>query len=98
MARLQTPPAMTGRRNFLSCDSLDGSDGISGGNDRHMDNAPLSDCWPDWATSIEDPATIEALARKNSPAIVFGEIGRVLAVVIAAIILINVSLNLLHIH
>jgi hypothetical protein len=63
-----------------------------------MDNAPLSDCWPDWATSIEDPATIEALTRKNSPAIVFGEIGRVLAVVITAIILINVSLNLLHIH
>ena len=98
MARLQTPPAMTGRRNFLSCDSLDGSDGISGGNDRDMDNASWSDCWRDWATSIEDPATIEALARKNSPAIVFCEIGRVLAVVITAIMLINVSLNLLHIH
>ena len=98
MARLQTPPAVTVGRNFLSCDSLDDSDGISGGNDRRMDNHPLSDCWPNWATSIEDPATIEALARKNSPAIVFGEIGRVLAVVITAIILINVSLNLLHIH
>ncbi len=61
---------------------------------RHAEGA--SDCWPDWADA-GDPESLEESARKNVPAIVFGEISRVLLVVLAAIAAIEFALNFLHI-
>ncbi len=57
-----------------------------------------SDCWPDWSTSTEDAEVIKVLAEKNSPRIVFAEIGRVLAAILIAIVAINIALGAFHIH
>ena len=55
-----------------------------------------SDCWPDWADA-GDPALAEESARKNAPGIVFGEIGRVLLVILAVIAVIQITLDMLRI-
>ena len=56
-----------------------------------------SDCWPDWSTSAEDAEVIKVLVEKNSPRVVFAEIGRVLAVILIAIVAINITLDAFHI-
>lgn len=61
---------------------------------RHAER--MSDCWPDWADA-DDMASLEESARKNAPAIVFGETSRVLLVVLAVIAAIEIALNILHI-
>ena len=57
-----------------------------------------SDCWPDWSTSVEDAEVIKVQAEKNAPRVVFAEIGRVLAVILIAIVAINVALGAFNIH
>jgi hypothetical protein len=57
-----------------------------------------SDCWPDWNTSVEDAEVIKALAEKNSPRVVFAEIGRVLSAIAVAIVAVDIALGAFHIH
>lgn len=61
--------------------------------DGHDQGSP--DCWPGWVDAGDGDAAEES-ARANAPAIVFGEIGRVLLVILAAIAAIHVSLDVLH--
>jgi hypothetical protein len=57
-----------------------------------------TDYWPEWAASVEDDATLNIVAQKNAPRIVFGEAARVLSVILIAIAVINVALGAFHIH
>jgi hypothetical protein len=57
-----------------------------------------SDCWPDGCCGEEDPERLEAAARLNTPGSVFGEVGRVLGVVVIGIIVIDLGLNALNIQ
>jgi hypothetical protein len=57
-----------------------------------------SDCWPDSCCGEEDSFCLEAAARLNTPGIVFGEVGRVLGVVVIGIIVIDLGLKALNIQ
>lgn len=57
-----------------------------------------SDCWPDWSNGVEALEDIDVLAQKNSPRVVFAEIGRVLAVTLVAVVVVNVALSVFHVH
>jgi hypothetical protein len=57
-----------------------------------------SDSWNDWTGGAEDPAVIEALVQKNAPAIVFGDIVRLLGMTFLIITLIDLSLKAFHLH
>ena len=46
----------------------------------------------------EDPAAIEALAQKNAPAIIFGDILRLLGMTFLIITVIDISLKAFHIY
>jgi hypothetical protein len=56
------------------------------------------DCETIDSTDSENPVVLQAIARNNSPAAVFGNIGRVLLAVLAVIVIIYGSLGLFHIH
>jgi hypothetical protein len=55
-----------------------------------------SDYWPDWPRNVEKPAAIEASIRNNAPAIVFGDIVRLLGMTFLVITVIDLSLRALH--
>jgi hypothetical protein len=55
-----------------------------------------SDYWPDWPCNIEEPTAIEAAIRNNAPAIVFGDIVRLLGMTFLIITIIDLSLRALH--
>ena len=55
-----------------------------------------SDYWPDWPCNVEEPAVIEASIRNNAPAIVFGDIVRLLGMTFLIITVIDLSLRALH--
>ena len=57
-----------------------------------------TDYWPEWTASVEDDATLNIVAQKNAPRIVFGEIARVLAVILVAVAVINIALGAFNIH
>jgi hypothetical protein len=52
------------------------------------------DCWPDWPSDAEDPAVIEAAARQNRPAIVFGDMVRLLGMTFAIVAVMDFSLRI----
>ena len=53
-----------------------------------------SDCWPDWPADVEEPEVIEAAVRQNAPAIVFGDIVRLLGMTFAVMTVIDLSLKI----
>ena len=55
-----------------------------------------SDYWPDWPCNVEGPAAIEASIRNNAPAIVFGDIVRLLGMTFIIITVIDLSLRALR--
>ena len=62
---------------------------------RHYESR--SDGWPDWPNDADEPAVIEDAVRQNAPAIVFGDIVRLLAMTFAVITVVELSLKaLLH--
>ena len=62
------------------------------------DERPWSDCWPDSVNSVENVEMLDEAARKNAPGIVFREVAVLLGVVLAFIVAIEVTLNVLQIH
>jgi hypothetical protein len=62
-----------------------------------LTGATISHCWPDLTREAEDPAAIEALAQKNAPAIVFGDILCLLGMTFLIITVIDISLKAFHI-
>jgi hypothetical protein len=65
---------------------------------QHRHEARRSDCWPDWSGEVEEPAVTEAVIRENSPAIVFGDIVRLLGMTFILITVIDLSLKAFHLH
>ena len=70
---------------------------------RKADSMPIvwsrdESLWLDCSSAAEDPAVTEAIARNNSPAAVFGETGRVLLAILAAIVIIYGSLGFFQIY
>jgi hypothetical protein len=65
---------------------------------QHRHEERRSDCWPDWSGEVEDPAVIEAVARENAPAIVFGDVVRLLGMTFIVITVIDLSLKAFHLH
>ena len=63
---------------------------------RHHEPGP--DCWPDWPRDAEEPAVIEAAARQNTPAIVFGDMVRLLGMTFAIVTIIGLSLRAFHLY
>ena len=57
-----------------------------------------SDIWSDQTGEAEDLAVIEALVRKNAPAIVFGDVVRLLGMTFLIITVIDLSLKAFHLH
>ena len=57
-----------------------------------------SDCWLDWSDEAEEPAATEASARENAPAIVFGDIVRLLGMTFIVITVIDLSLKAFHLQ
>jgi hypothetical protein len=60
---------------------------------QHRPKERQSDCWLDWSIDIEDPAAIEALTRNNAPAIVFGDVVRLLGITFIVIAVIDAVLT-----
>jgi hypothetical protein len=82
---------------IFHCD-LDGASETAPGPLQHHHEERRSDCWPDWSSEAEDPAVIEALAQKNAPAIVFGDVVRLLGMTFIIITVIVLSLKALHLY
>ena len=57
-----------------------------------------SDCWPDWPSDADEPAVIEAAARQNTPAIVFGDMVRLLGLTFAIMAVMDLSLRAFHLY
>jgi hypothetical protein len=65
---------------------------------QHCHEERPSDCWPNWSGEVEDPAVIEAIVRENAPAIVFGDVVRLLGMTFIVITFIDLSLKAFHLH
>ena len=65
---------------------------------QHCSEERRSDCRLDWSYEAEEPATTEASAGENAPAIVFGDIVRLLGMTFIVITVIDLSLKAFHLQ
>jgi hypothetical protein len=87
---------MANANAIFHCDLDGASETARGHQHRHEERG--SDCWPDWSGEAEDPAVIEAVVRENAPAIVFGDVVRLLGMTFIIITVIDLSLKAFHLH
>jgi hypothetical protein len=87
---------MANANAIFHCD-LDGVSETAPG-PQHRREERGSDCWPDLSGEAEDPAVIEAVVRENAPAIVFGDVVRLLGMTFIIITVIDLSLKAFHLH
>jgi hypothetical protein len=88
---------MANANAIFHCD-LDGASETAAEPPQHRHEERESDCWPDWSGEAEDPAAIEAVVRENAPAIVFGDVVRLLGMTFIIITVIDLSLKAFHLH
>jgi len=91
-------PSDTSTANSISHSDLIGATQTTPKHPQYRRDERSSDSWNDWTGEAEDPAAIEALAQKNAPAIVFGDIVRLLGMTFLVITVIDISLKAFHLH
>jgi hypothetical protein len=87
--------AMSAAKAVFDC-NLDGASQMAVDHPRHKERQ--SGGWPDWSGDNQDPAAIEASARNNAPAIVFGDVVRLLGMTVVIIIVIDLALRAFHLR
>jgi hypothetical protein len=91
-------PSDMSTANSISHSDLTGAAQTTPKHPQYRRDERCSDCWLDWTGEAEDPAVIESLAQKNAPAIVFGDIIRLLGMTFIIITVIDISLKAFHIY